>query len=153
MWCSVLQSRATACHVARNEAWILPCRTKCALALAVEAFEADTAVRTPAAGALISHASIADTLGLKPRVAACITDITDSVFVSADSSVIVHAAIEWNTTAGLTAFIHATASTMRIYFAFECLVIARVLRHRSWRGSWRWTWSALCMGIRRAERA
>ena len=80
----------------------------------------------PSAGALVSHTSITDTLRLQPYVAASIADIADGVLVPTDFSVVIHTAVEWNITACLTAFFNAAAFTMRVFFAFECLVIAHV---------------------------
>jgi hypothetical protein len=53
--------------------------------------------------------------------------VADGVLIVAtDFSGVTHSAIEWDITARLTALVHATASAVRVFFAFECLVIARI---------------------------
>jgi hypothetical protein len=89
------------------------------LTLAVNTQKANTAIGVPPAGALVGNTSIADALWLQPLVTARITDIADSVVVPTNFSVVMHTAVEWNITARLTALVYATASTMRIFFAFE----------------------------------
>jgi hypothetical protein len=67
-------------------------------------------------------------------MAASVTDITYRIRVPACFGIVVHATVEGGVAACLAALVLATASTVRILFAFERLVIARI----SWWRRWWW---------------